>query len=165
MPSRRAVGLLLALLAFCLAASPLDAEKVVFRDGKTVEVPEPPCLSGESVHLVVPGLPGPVAYNRNLVDEARTFHANPQTPVAKLFGPCNVTTGAGAGLAAAGSSSPSAPIGSTPVPLRSYTAPRSSYSGASSSSGSVSSQCAAITKKGTRCSRRAQPGRAYCYQH
>jgi hypothetical protein len=26
-------------------------------------------------------------------------------------------------------------------------------------------QCAAITKKGTRCSRNAQPGRAYCWQH
>lgn len=26
-------------------------------------------------------------------------------------------------------------------------------------------QCAATTKKGTRCSRMAQPGRAYCYQH
>lgn len=26
-------------------------------------------------------------------------------------------------------------------------------------------QCAAITKKGTRCSRMAQPGRAYCWQH
>lgn len=26
-------------------------------------------------------------------------------------------------------------------------------------------QCAAITKKGVRCSRMAQPGRAYCWQH
>lgn len=26
-------------------------------------------------------------------------------------------------------------------------------------------QCAAITKKGTRCSRRAQPGSLYCWQH
>jgi hypothetical protein len=26
-------------------------------------------------------------------------------------------------------------------------------------------QCAATTKKGTRCSRLAQPGRAYCWQH
>lgn len=26
-------------------------------------------------------------------------------------------------------------------------------------------QCAATTKKGTRCSRMAQPGRAYCWQH
>lgn len=29
----------------------------------------------------------------------------------------------------------------------------------------VSGQCAATTKKGTRCSRRAQAGRAYCWQH
>lgn len=29
----------------------------------------------------------------------------------------------------------------------------------------VSVQCAATTKKGTRCSRNAQPGRAYCWQH
>lgn len=29
----------------------------------------------------------------------------------------------------------------------------------------VASQCAATTKKGTRCSRKAQAGRAYCWQH
>lgn len=28
-----------------------------------------------------------------------------------------------------------------------------------------SSQCQATTKKGTQCSRRAQPGRSYCWQH
>lgn len=29
----------------------------------------------------------------------------------------------------------------------------------------ASTQCQATTKKGTQCSRRAQPGRSYCWQH
>jgi hypothetical protein len=36
---------------------------------------------------------------------------------------------------------------------------------ASSKSKSASRQCAAITKKGTRCKRRAAPGSIYCWQH
>jgi len=38
-------------------------------------------------------------------------------------------------------------------------------SGPSSPSDTARQQCAAITKKGTRCSRKASQGSAYCWQH
>ena len=149
----------LAAAALLLSSQVALAEKVVFRDGNATEVSRPPCLDRGKVLLEIVGLPTPIAYDRNLIDEARTFHANPRTPLLQLFAPCTSSGPVGEGVSGRSSSpallSPSNP----PAPARAYSAP--SPSGSSSSGG----QCAAITKKGTRCSRRAQPGRAYCYQH
>jgi hypothetical protein len=147
---------LLLLLSSSLLTQRALGEKVVFRDGKSTEVTKPPCISGDKVLLEIEGLPTAIAYDRNLIDEARTFHANPQTPVLRLFGPCTASGPVAVGV----TDSRQAPAPQTP--LRAYTAPPSSGGSNHESSGG---RCAAITKKGTRCSRRAQPGRAYCYQH
>jgi hypothetical protein len=51
---------------------------------------------------------------------------------------------------------------------RPHTAPpgtSSSWTNPSSSSSSPRQQCAAITKKGKRCTRKAAPGSRYCWQH
>lgn len=143
----------LLVVASSIIGLPAPAEKVVFRDGNSTEVSLPPCLDRGKVLLEIVGLPTPIAYDRNLIDEARTFHANPRTPLLRLFAPCPTTGPVAEGVTG------SAPAPTPPAPVKAYSAPASS--GSSSSSG----QCAATTKKGTRCSRRAQPGRAYCYQH
>ena len=44
-------------------------------------------------------------------------------------------------------------------------APAVAPASAAGESKSVSRQCAAITKKGTRCKRKAEPGSIYCWQH
>ena len=151
----RNLALLLALTSSLLSHS-AAAEKVVFRDGKSTTVSRPPCISGDKILLEIEGLPTPIAYDRNLVDEARTFHANTQTPVLTLFAPCTASGPVATGVT--GSSLAPAPR----APVRAYSAPSASRG---SSYDASRGQCAATTKKGTRCSRRAQPGRAYCYQH
>jgi hypothetical protein len=52
--------------------------------------------------------------------------------------------------------------GSTPTPLVEPTKPTKSAPVVSTMQ---RQQCAATTKKGTRCSRTAKPGSAYCWQH
>jgi len=153
---------LLLVLASSLLSPPAIAERVVFRNGRSTAVSKPPCISGEKVILEIEDLPTPIAYDRNLIDEAKTFHANPQTPLAKLFGPCPVIGVVASGVTA--DPSAAAPQPAAAIPLRAYSLPSSSSSGGSTNQ-STSSRCAATTKKGTQCSRRAQPGRAYCYQH
>lgn len=58
---------------------------------------------------------------------------------------------------ASGTAGTTAPATAAPQSLRSTPAPRSAPV--------TSSRCQAITKKGTQCSRNAQPGRQYCWQH
>ncbi|MBE2180489.1 MAG: hypothetical protein IAE97_08460 [Chthoniobacterales bacterium] len=55
----------------------------------------------------------------------------------------------------------------TPEPTASpeVTAERTDTAAKGKKSQGDAKQCAAITKKGTRCTRDAQPGREYCYQH
>lgn len=150
------------IVAASFLAVPAPAEKVVFRDGKSTTASRPPCISGEKILIEIEGLPTPIAYDRNLIDEARTFHANPQTPLPKLFAPCTATGPVAEGAAGSGQGLTTSPSSAPPAPVKAYSAPSS---GGRSSSEAISGQCAATTKKGTRCSRRAQPGRAYCYQH
>lgn len=154
---------LLVIAASSFLTEPALAERVVFRDGKTTMASKPPCISGDKILIEIEGLPTAIAYDRNLIDEARTFHANAQTPVPVLFAPCSTTGPVAHGLAAApGSALPPQPSTTTSTPARAYSAPTSSRGTSYTAS---PAQCAATTKKGTRCSRRAQPGRAYCYQH
>lgn len=156
MPLRSRPYALLVVLALCQLAAPVLAERVVFRDGKSTMTSKPPCIAGDKVLIEIEGLPTAIAYDRNLVDEARTFHANPQTPVLRLFASCTATGPVAAGVTGPG------PAPAPQAPRRAYSAPSSSRGSSYQPSGG---QCAATTKKGTRCSRRAQPGRAYCYQH
>ena len=52
-----------------------------------------------------------------------------------------------------------------PPVLSSPSAPRAAAKAESSAPPWTSSQCQATTKKGTQCSRKAQSGRAFCWQH
>ena len=162
MPLRSRPYALLVVLALCQLAAPVLAERVVFRDGKSTMASKPPCISGDKILIEIEGLPTAIAYDRNLIDEARTFHANAQTPVLVLFAPCSATGAVARGLAGPGSALPPQPSTPTSTPARAYSAPTSSRG---TSYNASPAQCGATTKKGTRCSRRAQPGRAYCYQH
>lgn len=153
---------LLVIAVSSVLAGRVQAERVVFRDGKTTMTSRPPCIAGDKVLIEIEGLPTAIAYERNLVDEARTFHANAQTPVLVLFAPCSAAGPVAQGLAGPGAALPPPPSTTTSIPARAYSVPTSSRG---TSYDTSPAQCAATTKKGTRCSRRAQPGRAYCYQH
>ena len=61
---------------------------------------------------------------------------------------------------------PSAATGAGPLPLAGLTStPKSSPTPETTRSPTARQQCAATTKKGARCSRPAQLGSSYCWQH
>lgn len=56
--------------------------------------------------------------------------------------------------------------GAAALPFSGLTStPRSSATPETATRSTARQQCAATTKKGTRCSRLAQPGSSYCWQH
>lgn len=71
---------------------------------------KPPYIACDEVLIEIERLPTAIAYDRSLADEARTFHANAQTPVLVLFAPCSATGPVAQGLACPGSAlTPSPP--------------------------------------------------------
>jgi micrococcal nuclease len=95
------------------------------------------------------------------------YLARSQIPMAlkdavKQFGPCSVCQPPVLTAKSADAESPQAHDGE---PAHASRPPAPQPSAKASAPAQKSGQCQAITKKGTQCSRRAQAGNVYCWQH